>query len=60
MTGDVIAAYSIAVGGLYFLSVIFAVLITETHLEDAFWWPIQMVKALLKSLYRVLFTGWRI
>lgn len=27
---------------------------------DAVWWPIHLVKALLKSLYRALFTGWKL
>ena len=26
---------------------------------DAAWWPIHAAKALLKSLWRALFTGWR-
>lgn len=26
---------------------------------DAVWWPIYLAKALLKSLYRALFTGWK-
>lgn len=30
----------------------------ETH--DVVWWPIAVLKALLKTLYRVLFTGWRL
>ena len=60
MTVGVIVAYTLAVCDLYVVSVIFAGIITEGDFDDAFWWPIQMAKALLKSLYRVLFTGWRI
>jgi hypothetical protein len=32
----------------------------DDDLSDAFWWPIHLVKALLKSLYRALFTGWKL
>ena len=27
---------------------------------DAVWWPIHLAKALLKLLYRALFTGWKL
>lgn len=29
-------------------------------LTDAVWWPIHVTKALLKSLYRALFTEWEL
>jgi hypothetical protein len=45
----------------YSLSVFWLVCLTDGKLrwDDAFWWPILLVKVVTKSLFRVLFTGWR-
>jgi hypothetical protein len=46
----------------YSFSVFCLVCLTEGKLrwDDAFWWPILLVKVVTKSLFRVLFTGWRL
>ncbi len=42
----------------YLVSVIFAEIMMQDDFENAFWWPIHLAKALLKSFYRAMFTGW--
>jgi hypothetical protein len=46
--------------GFYGASAIIASLAMQSDLDDAFWWPIHAVKSLLKSLYRALFTEWKV
>jgi hypothetical protein len=46
----------------YSLSVFWVVCFANGELrwDDAFWWPILFVKVVTKSLFRVLFTGWKL
>lgn len=59
MNAAEIAALVPIAGGLYFVSVVFAATGSNCDMSDAFWWPIYLFKALIKSLYRALFTGWQ-
>ena len=50
-------------GLLYFATVYLiclACVLNNGDWTDAPWWPIHLAKALLKSLYRALFTGWKL
>lgn len=51
-------------GMLYFASVYVVclsyILSNTDDWVGAVWWPIHLAKALLKSLYRALFTGWKL
>lgn len=44
---------------VYYFGLMVAVWILDDA-ADAVWWPMHFAKALLKSLYRALFTGWKL
>jgi hypothetical protein len=58
---DIQIARVLAFGILYALPILpTAIAINDRNFADAFWWPLHLLKALTKSLFRVLFTGWRL
>lgn len=61
MTDDIMI---IAFFGLLYFATVYLVclscVLNNGDWTDAPWWPILLAKALLKSLYRALFTGWKL
>jgi len=53
-----LVVYIVAFCVLQLVATFFAAIVSNWDLDDAFWWPLHLAKALLKSLYRALFTEW--
>lgn len=53
------ALFCVVAFAVYYFGLIGAAGILDDA-ADIVWWPILLAKALLKSLYRALFTGWKL